>query len=92
MLVTYVVMIFLAINSNYFKIFFFQNETVLTIRTLGVIPVLIFTVYCMILWSKKDNYVLNFFLLFFLMGVYTPFYYRKVLKNNWILKSIFAKN
>ena len=92
MLITYLLMIFMSFNSNYFKILFFQNITVLTIRTVCVIPVLIFTVYCMILWSKKDKHVLNFFLLFFLMGIYTPFYYRKALKNNWILKSTLAKN
>ena len=47
----------------------------------------IFWIWNMIIWSGKDKIVGRFFALFFLPGLYNLFYYRLVLKNNWLDKN-----
>jgi hypothetical protein len=41
-------------------------------------------IWDIIIWSKKDKKVSHFLGLFFLNGLYTLYYYRLVLKNNWL--------
>lgn len=55
-----------------------------SIKTIISLIVLIFWIYNLILWSKHDKKIGNFLLLFFLIGIYTPFYYLKAVRNNWI--------
>jgi len=49
--------------------------------------VLIFWIWNIIIWSKRDKKIGRFFALFFLPGLYTLFYYRHVLRNNWVDKN-----
>ncbi len=55
-----------------------------SIKTIISLIVLIFWIYNLILWSKYDKKIGNFLLLFFLIGIYTPFYYLKAVRNKWI--------
>jgi hypothetical protein len=43
-----------------------------------------FWIWNIVIWSKQDKKIGRFFALFFLPGLYTLFYYRIVLKNNWL--------
>ena len=61
-----------------------SDESFMNTRMLLTLPILFLWIYCMILWSKKDKVVARFFLLFFLNGFYTPFYFNRVLKNGWL--------
>ena len=45
-----------------------------------------FWIWNIVIWSKRDKKIGRFFALFFLPGLYTLFYYRIVLKNNWLDK------
>jgi hypothetical protein len=47
---------------------------------------LAFLIWNIVIWSKRDKKVGRFLALFFLPGLYTLFYYRIVLKNNWLDK------
>jgi len=49
--------------------------------TLLVFP---FWIWNIIIWSTKDKRVGQLLGLFFLNGLYTLFYFRLVLKNNWL--------
>ena len=61
-----------------------QLETITTIRMLIASLVFAFWIWCLVIWSKHDKKIGRFLLLFFLIGFYTLFYYRIVLKNKWI--------
>ena len=61
----------------------FFDETFLQIRMVLTIPILVLWINNLIICSKKDKSIKRFLLLFFLNGLYNPFYFRKVLKNNW---------
>lgn len=43
-----------------------------------------FWIWNIVIWSKRDKEIRRFFALFFLPGLYTLFYYRRVLKNSWL--------
>lgn len=52
---------------------------------LGItIPLIFFWIWNIIIWSKKDKKVNRFFALFLLNGFYTLYYYKLVIKNNWL--------
>jgi hypothetical protein len=53
-------------------------------RMIAAYFVFAFWIWNIIIWSKSDKKIARFFALFFLLGIYTLFYYRIVLKNNWI--------
>jgi len=61
----------------------FFNKTFLSFRFILTIPILVLWINNLIIWSKFDKHIGRFLLLFFLIGVYSPFYFRKILKNNW---------
>lgn len=61
-----------------------MGETVLLLRTLGAFLLLVFTIWLMVIWSQNDKRASKFLLLFFLMGIYSVFYFRDVRKNNWV--------
>ena len=46
--------------------------------------VIIFWIWNIVIWSQRDKKISRFFALIFLPGIYTLFYYRHVLKNNWL--------
>jgi hypothetical protein len=48
------------------------------------ISVIAFGIYNIIIWSKFDKHLGRFFALFFLLGLYTPFYFKKAIKNGWV--------
>jgi hypothetical protein len=82
----HVVFIIMAAFLSYdaFLEFSFFNQKFIYIRTLLSIPVLILWISSLIIWAKHDKRIGHFFLLFFLMGLYSPFYYRKSKLNGWI--------
>ena len=48
--------------------------------------IFVFLIWDFVIWTKRDKKVGRFLALFFLPGIYTLFYYRIVLKNNWLDK------
>lgn len=56
----------------------FFDETFLQIRMVLTIPILVLWLNNIIVWSKNDKKIGRFLLLFFLNGLYNPFYYRKI--------------
>ncbi len=63
---------------------FIHSSIFNSIRTIISLIVLVFWIYNLVLWSKHDKKIGNFFLLFFLIGIYTPFYYLKAVRNKWV--------
>lgn len=61
----------------------FFDETFIQIRMVLTIPIIVLWINNLIVWSKNDKGIGRFLLLFFLNGLYNPFYYRKIQKNNW---------
>ncbi len=45
---------------------------------------LVLWIFNLFLWSKKDKVLKRFIPLFFLIGIYSPFYFIKALNNKWI--------
>jgi ABC-type protease/lipase transport system fused ATPase/permease subunit len=66
-----------------FLSYVFFDETFVNIKMIFTIPIFILWVYDMIIWSKHDKHVGRFFLIFFLLGIYGPFYFRRIVKNGW---------
>jgi hypothetical protein len=63
---------------------YLYNESISAIRQLLNIPVFIVWIYTLILWQRNDKNVLQFILLFFLIGIYSSFYFWKAVKKGWI--------
>ena len=63
---------------------FFNSEMIVNIRMLLTIPVIILWIKNLQIWSKKDKNISRFFLLLLLTGFYSPFYFKRILKNNWL--------
>lgn len=63
---------------------FFVDYSAQVIRLILAIPLFVFWIWSLIIWNKYDKSIKQFFLLFFLMALYTPFYYRRIIKNTWI--------
>jgi cytochrome c biogenesis factor len=82
-----IVLLYPVILLNIKRISAFSSLTddyFMNIRLLLTIPVFILWIYCLIIWSKKDKVIYRFLLLLVLNGLYTPFYYYRILKNKWI--------
>lgn len=76
LLVFFVLIVVKFIDINIFiNIVFSENSTI--IRSIFAIPIIFLWVYSLILWSKNDKRISRFFMLFFLIGIYSPFYYLK---------------
>jgi hypothetical protein len=60
----------------------FNSPTILNVRLLLNIPILIFWILMLRHWSKGDKKLTDFLLLFFLIGLYTVFYYRKEFRTS----------
>ncbi len=65
-------------------LFFFTNEIFVYVRLFISIPIFVIWVWSLIIWSKFDKSITQFLLNFFLIGLYTPFYCHKIIKNRWI--------
>jgi len=80
----YVIIVIAALlRQQAFLDYVFFNTTFLNIRMFLTIPIIILWVYDMVIWSKHDKHVGRFFLIFFLLGFYSPFYFRRIVKNGW---------
>lgn len=64
--------------------FYYNSTFISSLRLFGAIPVLVLWLMCIRIWSEKDKKASRFFLLFFLIGFFTIFYFRKALKEKWI--------
>jgi hypothetical protein len=81
----FLIVIMALFRQQAFLDYVFFNKTFLNIRMILAIPILILWSYDMIIWSKRDKNVGYFLLIFFLIGLYTPFYFRKIVKNKWYI-------
>jgi len=82
LILAHVILIVLAtlLRFELFLDFSFFNQTFIFIRTILALPVLVFWIGCFILWSKYDKNIGRLLLLFFLIGLYNPYYYWKYSK------------
>jgi len=77
------VLIAALLRMQAFLDFVFFNQTFLNVRMILSLPIFAFWINNLIIWGKHDKHIGRFFLLFFLIGIYTPFYFRRVLRNSW---------
>ncbi len=81
---SYFVLVFAVLFHSQSIESFIYSPVFKSIKTIISLIVLVFWIYNLILWSKYDKKIGNFLLLFFLIGIYTPFYYLKAVRNKWI--------
>lgn len=83
--IIYAVWVFALFFATVFSedVGWYDGEQVIILRFLGVLPILPFWIWNLVICYKKDP-TARIFLLFFLNGLYTPFYSRRVLTNNWV--------
>jgi len=62
----------------------FHYDVVSQIETIGALFVLIFWLYNLYIWIKSDKKLHNILFLLFLNWIYSPFYFRKALRNHWV--------
>ncbi len=79
----FIIIIAAFLRMQSFLDYIFFNETFINIRMILTVPIFVLWVNNIIIWSRHDKHVGRFFLLFFLIGVYSPFYFRKILRNKW---------
>ena len=79
----FIIIIAAFLRMQSFLDYIFFNETFINIRMLLTVPIFVLWVNNIIIWSRHDKHVGRFFLLFFLIGVYSPFYFSKILRNKW---------
>lgn len=84
MFVVYILAVIAALFGINNILNYFRSDSFLILRTWIAVPVIILWVYTLIAWSKHDKNISRFFMLFFCIGLYTPFYYCKMVKNKWI--------
>jgi hypothetical protein len=84
-LLLYIFIIIAAfLRMHEFLNYVFTDTTFLNFRLILGVPIIILWVYDMVKWSKHDKHIGRFLLIFFLLGIYSPFYFRRILKNNWL--------
>ncbi len=77
--------LFIAVIFDFISIkSYILSENFSNIKTVLSLLVLTFWIYNLVIWSKHDKKIGRFLMLFFLIGIYTPFYYLIALKNKWI--------
>ena len=63
--------------------YIFFDAVFIKIRMVLAIPIFILWINSLIIWAKKDKHIGRFIFLFFFIGIYSPFYFIKILKNKW---------
>jgi hypothetical protein len=63
-----------------------ELSSLLTWRMNSAYFVIVFWIWNMIIWSKRDKKIIRFFALFFLPGLFTLYYFFLVIKNKWLEK------
>ncbi|WP_243347704.1 hypothetical protein [Parabacteroides sp. FAFU027] len=82
--ILYLVVIMAAfLKSNGFCRFFL-GDAFLYIHLILGLPILVLWFYSLKIWAKYDKDIEHFLLLFFFIGFYPPFYYLRMIRNNWI--------
>ncbi len=74
--------------SSIFKLMFLKDiligDVFSCIRSILSYVTFGFSIYNLYIWAKYDKRITIFFLLFFLMGLYTPFYYLNAKRKGWV--------
>jgi hypothetical protein len=86
MLVTIAIPIVLAAFPLFFEkyLVFYNGPIFLIIRSIITVPLIALWIYTINIWAKNDRNVPRLFAVVFFLGLYTPFYFRKAIKNKWI--------
>jgi len=63
---------------------YFTSDSFSNLRIIISLPVFVLWVFTLIAWSKFDKNIGRLLILFFFIGLYSPFYYLRMEKNNWI--------
>jgi len=85
LILIYVALIFaVVIRSKELIDYIFYDSGFAIMRMIIAYPTIILWVYTLKIWSKYDKHVGRFMLLFFFIGLYSPFYYLKARKAKWI--------
>ena len=84
LILIFIILIFSILLKLDFMLNLFDSTVFTLIRFILTIPVIVFWINNIIIWSKRDKSVGQFFLLFFLNGLYNPLYYRRILKHGWL--------
>lgn len=65
---------------------FLKSEQGIKLRLYINIPIIVLWINNVIVWSKNDKNVGRLILILLFNALYNPFYYRKSVKNGWIIK------
>ena len=84
MFAMYFYIILAAICNSNDILRYFASDSFSNFRIIISLPVFVLWVFTLIAWSKFDKNIGRFLLLFFFIGLYSPFYYLKMVRNNWI--------
>lgn len=84
MIVIFIALMFAVVFGSELIFDIFKNETFINIRMILSIPILILWIYNLIIWSREDKNIGRFLLLFFLNGLYNPFYYKSIIRKGWL--------
>lgn len=68
-------------TGNPFK--YTSDNMILNIRMILIYPAVILWINNLIIWSRNDKNIKQFFLIIFLNIIYNSIYFMKILKNNW---------
>lgn len=86
-----IIMLFVYLNEIILKMLgrphireFCYSEIYVNIKFICLLPVILLTILLIVTWAKKDKSVGRFFLLFFLNGLYNPFYYWIAKRKGWL--------
>ncbi len=79
-----ILLLFLVVIQPMSGLHTIEADYILLLRINLTYFILIFWIWNIIIWKKRDQRINKFLLLFFLPGLYTLFYYRIILKNKWI--------
>lgn len=59
----------------------FPHE-IIFVQLLTVVPIIIFWIYCIVIWNRKDKYFPRLLLIIFLQSIYISYNDFKIKKNN----------
>ena len=72
------------IPENELNTQFFFNKSFLIFRYFSFLLLIILWVKCLISWYKYDKNIIRLLMLFLLHAFFIIYYYRKLVKNNWL--------